>query len=161
MTVTCPNNWIKCQACCLTRFGAISIELFTEQDSFSIMLMQKHFFQRQELKMCESLTNSILLCSTGNSAQYYVAVCVGGEFEWIHVYVWLRPFAVHLKLSHFYMAMCMLICMSGCLCNPMDCRLLCPWDSPGKKTEVGCRALLQGIFQTQGSSPHLLCLLHF
>ena len=35
------------------------------------------------------------------------------------------------------------------LCNPMDCsltRLLCPWSSPGKNTEVGCHSLLQGIF---------------
>ena len=29
-------------------------------------------------------------------------------------------------------------------------RLLCPWDSPGKNTAVGCYALLQGIFLTQG-----------
>ena len=29
-------------------------------------------------------------------------------------------------------------------------RLLCPWDSPGKSTGVGCHALLQGIFPTQG-----------
>ena len=27
---------------------------------------------------------------------------------------------------------------------------LCPWDSPGKNTGVGCHALLQGIFTTQG-----------
>ena len=33
----------------------------------------------------------------------------------------------------------------------------CPWDSPGKNTEVGCHFLLQGIFSTQGSN---LCLLH-
>ena len=31
--------------------------------------------------------------------------------------------------------------------------------SPGKNTAVGCRALLQGIFLTQGSNPHLLPLL--
>ena len=40
-------------------------------------------------------------------------------------------------------------------------RFLCPWDSPGKNTEAGCHALLQGIFLTQGSNPHLLCLLHW
>ena len=34
-------------------------------------------------------------------------------------------------------------------------RLLCPWDSPGKNTGVGCHALLQGIFPTQGSNPGL------
>ena len=35
-------------------------------------------------------------------------------------------------------------------------RLLCPWDSPGKSTRVGCHALLQEIFPTQGSNPGLL-----
>ena len=34
-------------------------------------------------------------------------------------------------------------------------RLLHPWDSPGKNTGVGCHALLQGIFPTQGSNPGL------
>ena len=36
------------------------------------------------------------------------------------------------------------------------CRLLCPWDFPGRNTGVACHFLLQGIFLTQGSSPHLL-----
>ena len=35
-------------------------------------------------------------------------------------------------------------------------RLLCPWDSPGKKIGVGCHSLLQGIFPTQGLIPGLL-----
>ena len=34
-----------------------------------------------------------------------------------------------------------------------------PWDYPGKNTGVGCHPFLQGIFLTQGSNPHLLCLL--
>ena len=49
------------------------------------------------------------------------------------------------------------------LCDPMNCthpRLLCPWDSPGMHTGMGCHALLQGIFPTQGQNPSLLCLLH-
>ena len=33
-------------------------------------------------------------------------------------------------------------------------RLLCPWDYPSEHG-VGCQALLQGIFLTQGSSPQL------
>ena len=32
-------------------------------------------------------------------------------------------------------------------------RFLSPWASPGKNTGVGCHALLQGIFPTQGSNP--------
>ena len=45
------------------------------------------------------------------------------------------------------------------LCSPwiVAHQLLCPWDSPGKNTGVGCHALLQGIFPTQGSK---LCLLY-
>ena len=35
-------------------------------------------------------------------------------------------------------------------------RLLCPWNSPGKNTGVGCHFLLQGIFLTWGSNPGLL-----
>ena len=35
-------------------------------------------------------------------------------------------------------------------------RLLCPWNFPGKNTEVGCHSLLQGIFPSQGLDPDLL-----
>ena len=35
-------------------------------------------------------------------------------------------------------------------------RLLCPWDSAGKKTGVGCHFFLQGIFLAQGLNLHLL-----
>jgi len=35
--------------------------------------------------------------------------------------------------------------------------LLCPWDSPGKNTGVGCHFLLQGIFLTQGSKTSVSC----
>ena len=40
-------------------------------------------------------------------------------------------------------------------------RLLCPWDSPGKNTGVGCHALLQGILPTQGQSLSLLHVQHW
>ena len=48
--------------------------------------------------------------------------------------------------------------------DPMDCSppgSFVHGISPGKNTGVGCRALLQGIFSTQGSNLHLLCLLHW
>ena len=44
--------------------------------------------------------------------------------------------------------------------GPQPASLLCPRNSPGKNTGIGCHSLLQGIFPTQGSNPHLLCLLH-
>ena len=37
-------------------------------------------------------------------------------------------------------------------------RFTCPHM---ENTGVGCHLLLQGIFPTQGSNPHLLCLLHW
>ena len=45
------------------------------------------------------------------------------------------------------------------LCNTMDCSLpgsSVNADSSGKNTRVGCQALLQGIFPTQGWNPDLL-----
>ena len=47
------------------------------------------------------ITNKDLLCSTGNSTQCHVAAWMGGEFEgeWIHAFIWLSPFPIHLKLS--------------------------------------------------------------
>ena len=47
------------------------------------------------------ITNKVLLYSARNSAQCYVAAWMRGMFgeEWIHVCVWLHPFAVHLRLS--------------------------------------------------------------
>ena len=66
------------------------------------------------------------------------------------------------------LAFCYIKCVRAhvlSLCSPvwlsasLDCRstrLLCPWDSPGKNTRVGCHVLLQGIFPSG-----LLCLLHW
>ena len=47
--------------------------------------------------------------------------------------------------------------LSGCLLSHglEPSRLLCPWDSPGRNRDVGTHSILQGIFPTQGSSPHL------
>ena len=64
-----------------------------------------------------------------------------------------RPTCVHSRLLQSFPT----------LSNPLDCspsRLLCLWDSPGKNIGVDCHALLQGIFQTQGSNLCLLSLLH-
>ena len=58
---------------------------------------------------------------------------------------------------------CAVLCLvtQSCLtlCDPMDCSppgSSVHGDSPGKNTGVGCHALLQGIFPTQGSNPGLL-----
>ena len=53
---------------------------------------------------------------------------------------------------------------SPTLCDSMECSLpgsSAHGDFPGKNTRVGRHILLQEIFLTQGSSLHLLCLLHW
>ena len=61
---------------------------------------------------------------------------------------------------HTHTHMCVLSHFS-LLCHSVDYSQLgySPQDSPGKNNGVGFHALLQGIFSTQGSNPHLLRLL--
>ena len=44
--------------------------------------------------------------------------------------------------------------------HPVRLLEFCLWNFPGKNTGAGCHFLLQRIFPTEGSNPHLLCLLH-
>ena len=68
-------------------------------------------------------------------------------------------------VHHHYRLIKILMCLVAQLCPtlryPIDCSLpgsSVHGDSPGKNTGVGCHALLQGIFPTQGSNPrHLHC----
>ena len=62
--------------------------------------------------------------------------------------------------------LCLIVQLCPTLCDPMDCSLpgsCVHGDSPGKNTGVGCHALLQGIFPTQGSNsglPHCRQILY-
>ena len=58
--------------------------------------------------------------------------------------------------------LCAVLCLAtqSCpaLCNPMDCSppgSSVHGNSPGKNTGLGCHALFQRIFPTQGPNPHL------
>ena len=54
--------------------------------------------------------------------------------------------------------LCLVAQSCSALCDSMDCSLpgsFVHGDSPGKKNEVGCHAVFQGIFPTQGSNPGL------
>ena len=54
---------------------------------------------------------------------------------------------------YVYVCVCASVCVFGCLSlrphRLQPTRPLCPWDSPGKNTGVGCHFLPQGIFPTQ------------
>ena len=54
---------------------------------------------------------------------------------------------------------CLVAQLCPTLCKPMDCSppgSSVHGDSPGKNAGVGCHALLQGLFPTQGLNPSLL-----
>ena len=69
------------------------------------------------------------------------------------------PETITTLLTKLYTVLCLVTQLCPTLCDPMDCRLpgsSVHGDSPGKNTGVGCHALLQGIFPTQGLNPGLL-----
>ena len=56
------------------------------------------------------------------------------------------------------LCVCVCMCVLSDSCDPKDYSQSdssVHGDSPGKITGVGCHALLQGIFPTQGSNPGL------
>ena len=64
-------------------------------------------------------------------------------------------------LDKYWIFSCAVLSPQSCptLCNPRDCSppgFSVHGDSPGKDTGVGCQALLQGIFPSQGSNPRVL-----
>ena len=63
--------------------------------------------------------------------------------------------------SEPYDTVCVLVTQSWLFVIPRAVvhKLLCPWNSQGKNSRVGCHFLLQGIFLTQEWNPHLFCLL--
>ena len=78
--------------------------------------------------------------------------------------IFLDPTRLHTTLDLFSMLhTCVCLVTQSCLtlCDLMNCSLSgssVHWGSPGKNSEVGCYALLQGIFPTQGLNPGLsLC----
>ena len=84
------------------------------------------------------------------------------QFESINsLYVAVNLTLLLLWPPTIYPHTCMHLVAQSCptLWDPMDCSppgSSVHGDSPGKNTGVGCHALLQGIFPTQGSNPGLL-----
>ena len=79
----------------------------------------------------------------------------------------LKLFSSLIYCQYFYILMCIRIeCTHSVMSDSLQphghqpIRLLYPLNFPDKSTTVGCHLLLQRIFQTQGSNPHLLWLLH-
>ena len=77
-----------------------------------------------------------------------------GDFAFSFFLKWLAPS----QQSGLGPSVCVCVQLFATPWTIAPTRLLCPWNSPGKNTGVGCRFLLQGIFLTQGSNPRFLRL---
>ena len=62
--------------------------------------------------------------------------------------------------TYVYIHLCTCVCVQSlrhiqlfAIYGLQPARLLCPWDSPGKNTGVGCHFLFQGVFPTPGIEP--------
>ena len=97
------------------------------------------------------------------------SICLGGgqSLEGVGLGIWIQVLALCMSIvinSLVIFCVCMHAkSLQSCLtlcdpmdyspptvytdCKPMDYRLLCPWDSPGKNTGVDCHVLLQGTYQ--------------
>ena len=76
---------------------------------------------------------------------------------WFQAYSKVKSLCIYVCV-YVYAALCLVAQSCLTLCNPMDCSLpgsSVHGDSPGKNTGIGCHALLQGIFPTEGLNPHL------
>ena len=112
--------------------------------------MSTYYFHSQQC----SIGCCVLIPSLSPSTVVIFYSCFGYKSLWE-----LDEFCSSVNPGSLKMHMCMLSQSYLTLCDPMDpmecTRLLCPWNSLDKKTGVGCHALLQGIFPTQGSNPGL------
>ena len=80
--------------------------------------------------------------------------CFSFYVSFLHINVYLFCMCVHAKSLQ--------LCPT--LCDPMDCGSTGSsvlGDSPGNNSGMGCHALLQWIFSTQGLNLSLFCLLHW
>ena len=83
-------------------------------------------------------------------AFYYYCISVGSTQFFFSLLTVLKSGLVRESVNHSVMS------NSSRPHRPQPARILCPWNSPGKNTGVGCHSVLQGILPTQGSNSRLL-----
>ena len=92
--------------------------------------------------------------ASGKTVPQSVQQCTAVGFFWRFL---KKLFSLYSsKLFEYFLWIYVLSQLCLTLCDPMDCHLpgsSVHGDSPGKNTGLGCHALLQGIFPTQGSDP--------
>ena len=120
-------------------------------------VLSKKFASQNESKDRKNLSRLL-------EKEFYIVIIIG---EYVHVCMSVCVYTIYIVMcyihihthTHIYLCCSVASVVSDSLWpyGLYPARLLCPWNSPGKNTGVGCHALLQGIFPNQGLN---LCLLH-
>ena len=85
-----------------------------------------------------------------NLVMYHICLQEKNGKQFFQMLIEITSACENESISHSVM------CHSSEFYGLQTARLLCPWNSPSKKTRVGSHFFLQRIFFTQGSNPHLL-----
>ena len=101
----------------------------------------------QRYKSAFLLNESIYLASS-TQAQFFGSLGASVSYV-VSLLLVLQPEIFTDTLEGLFMSVCYELCPTLQPDGLQPPRLLCPWDSPGKNTGVGCHALLRGIFPTQ------------
>ena len=103
-----------------------------------------------EASMAMSLFLTGLWGSKGRKLEVHESAALCWAQSLYVVVISLELFLIMTDISGEHAHVCMLSSFNGiwpfATRWTVGTRLLCPWDSPGKNTAVGCHALLQGIF---------------
>ena len=95
-----------------------------------------------------------------NSHVHYSIICNSKDMETTLVSIYRCKRKRKCRWNIFgYVLICSVVSNLVWPCGLQPAKLLCPLDFLGKNCRVGCYFLLQGIFPTQESNLHLLCLL--
>ena len=115
--------------------------------------------QAKSLQSCPTLCNLVDCSPPGSSVHGILQARI---LEWIaisfftHIGRWVLFHWCHLGSPNIVQAAVLSRSAVSYSLQPVDCNLPAssvPGDSPGKNPGVGCHALLQGVFPTQGSTP--------
>ena len=120
----------------------------------------KSFLKLMSIESVDMPSNHLILCCALLLPSIFPSISVYSNESAVRIR-WPKywSFSFNISPSNECCVLCLVAQSCQTPCNPMDCSppgSSIHGDSPGKNTGMGCHALLQGIFPTQGSNPGIL-----
>ena len=144
-----------CSAVCNHSFVSLFVAPWTVAHKAPLSME----FSRKEYWSGKTFPSPVNLPELRTEPRYLASPALEGEF--FTAVPPGKPQNYHITQKSHYWSYNLGIVAQSCptLCYPIDCSMpgsSVHRDSPGKNIEVGCHALLHGIFPTQGWTPGIL-----